>query len=89
MKHDIAQTSLESYIRLIGGGEMGKRQQQVFTYIAFHPSCSDKEIADGISLPINCVCGRRTELSKMGYIQSNGIKHDDKTNRNVQTWKVL
>ena len=85
----IAQTTLESFTSLHLEGELGTRRRQVFVFISIHPNCSDREISEGLKLPINCVCGRRSELVKNKYIKQRSIKYDEKTNRNVMTWEVL
>ena len=84
----IAQTTLESFTRLHEEGNLGARQKQIYTFVSFHPNCSDREISQGVGLPINCVVGRRSELARMGYLMQESIKHDEKTNRNVMTWRV-
>ena len=84
----IAQTTLESFTRLQEEGNLGARQKQIYTFVSFHPNCSDREISQGVGLPINCVVGRRSELARMGYLMQESIKHDEKTNRNVMTWRV-
>ena len=84
----IAQTTLESFTRLQIEGELGNRRRQVYVFVSLNPNCSDREISEGIGLPINCICGRRTELVRDGYLMQKSIKHDEKTNRNVMTWRV-
>lgn len=84
----IAQTTLESFVRLQEEGNLGNRQRQIYTFVSFHPNCSDREISQGVGLPINCVVGRRSELARMGYIVQESVKHDERTNRNVMTWRV-
>lgn len=84
----IAQTTLESFTRLQEEGNLGARQKQIYAFVSFHPNCSDREISQGVGLPINCVVGRRSELARMGYVMQESVKHDEKTNRNVMTWRV-
>lgn len=84
------QTSLISYVQLNLDVEvLGKRQQDVYTFICSHPGCSDREIVRGLGLPINCITGRRNELIKMGFVKQQGVKYDAETNRYVCGWESL
>ena len=84
----IRQTSLLSYIEL-KKEDLGKRQLQVYEFISAYPKCSDREIVKGTRMEINCVCGRRNELVKLGYVVDAGVKHDEITNRLVTIWSVV
>jgi hypothetical protein len=84
----VRQTSLLSYLEL-RKEDLGKKQLQVFEFISEYPGCSDREIVKGTGLEINCVCGRRNELVKMGYVVDDGVKHEIKTNRIVTKWRTL
>lgn len=89
MRTNMAQTSLESYIRLHEEGNMGKRQQQVYTQISGTPGISDREISETLGLPINSVCGRRNELVDKGFVVQKGLKYDETTKRMVMTWRSI
>lgn len=85
---NIRQTSILSYIEL-SKEDLGKKQLQVYKFISSYPKCSDREIMKGTGLEINCVCGRRNELVKMGYVVDVGVKYDEQTNRLVTIWSVV
>lgn len=82
------QTSLLSYLKLKEEGELGKKQIEVLKYIEAHPFCSDRGISAGLGMAINCVCGRRNELVKFGYVSIKGKKFDEVTKRDVIVWGV-
>lgn len=86
--HNSRQTKILSYFRLKDENGLGKAQSQVYSFISSYPKCSDREIMKGTGLAINCVCGRRNELVKMGYVIDAGVKHDERTNRLVTIWRV-
>ena len=83
------QTSIASYIALKEEKQLGRLQALVFEFISLHPNCSDKQIAEGTGLTINCTTGRRNELFRAGYISPKGKAYDEKTDRNVLVWGVL
>lgn len=84
----VGQTSLLSYVKLKAEGKLGEKQKAVMEYISTHPASSDREIAVGTKLTINCVCGRRNELMKMGLIEAHK-KYDHVTERFVQAWMMV
>jgi hypothetical protein len=47
---------------------LGERQQEVLECIEENFPCSDKQIADYLGLPINCITPRRGELEKKKLI---------------------
>jgi len=56
----VRQTSLLAYKEI--KPELGARQRQVFEVILTHPGLCNREIAQILNLPINCVTGRCKEL---------------------------
>ena len=81
----VQQTSLMSYSTL-RTEQLGAKQQKVLTFVSAHPRCTDREIMNGTGLTINCICGRRNELVRFGFIKEDGTKYDDETNREVLAW---
>ena len=72
----VQQTSLMSYSTL-RTEQLGAKQQKVLTFVSAHPRCTDRDIMKGTGLTINCVCGRRNELSRLGFVKEVGTKGDD------------
>jgi len=79
-------TSLESFMEILP--ELGELQGIVYNAIKTYPGLSNREIANVIGKPINCVTPRVKELRNMGLVVNIGIKFDEYTNRNVMIWKV-
>lgn len=89
-KHEsgVRQTSIQSYHKLINQDKLGPLQKKVFDFIKKYPGCSDREIALGTNLTINCVCGRRNELLNSSLIIQDKKKFDLTTKRNVLTYRI-
>ena len=79
-------TSLESFMEILP--ELGELQGIVYNTIKSHPGLSNREIANIIGKPINCVTPRVKELRNMNLVVNIGIKFDKYTNRNVLIWSV-
>lgn len=78
------ETSLEAYRSI---KPLGRRQQQVLSYITDNPECCNLDIAVGLDLPINSVTGRVKELAESARIYPYGHK-TSKTGRRAITWRI-
>lgn len=82
------QNSIDSYIELVGNGELGERQVEVLRFIHQHPNCSYNDIARVLHLHHNTVTARIKELRDMGYIKLSGNKVDDFTHKTNNIYRV-
>jgi hypothetical protein len=80
----IQQTSLEAFN--IVYADLGDRQREVYDIIRDNFGICNKEIAEKLLLPINCITGRVKELRDLGMVMHDSYKIND--NRRVMTWKV-
>ncbi len=81
---NVQQTSLEAYHILYD--DLGNRQKEVLDVIRDNPGVCNKEIAEMLLLPINCVTGRVKELRELRFVVDDGVKVFE--NRKVLCWKV-
>lgn len=65
---------------------LNEKQQKVLEAIISLGKCYDRQIADYLKWPINCVCNRRGELLKMGKIECLGLTKNE-AGRAVQQYK--
>lgn len=78
--------SLMAYVDLLES--IGQRQMQVYKCIEENENISNREIAEKLYLPINCVTGRVKELRDRKLVLQSGNKIDQITKKQVSTWKV-
>jgi hypothetical protein len=79
--HLTQQTSLFAFQNLT---HLGARQKAV--YDTLRTPMTDKQIAEKLGWEINCVCGRRNELVKMGMVRKAGVVKQD--GRSAILWEV-
>ena len=65
---------------------IGNKQQDVLIQIHIHPDSTDKQIAQYLNWPINCITNRRGELEKKGLVVSSGVVVQN--GRKAHIWKV-
>ncbi len=68
----IQQTSLINYEQI--KPELGKRQQQIYSYFCFYVELTNLELSQKSGLPINQVTPRVLELRQAGLIERKGVK---------------
>lgn len=61
---------------------------RVYDIIAQRGPITDREIANCLDWPINCVTGRRHELVELGFVASAGKIKDKLTGMTVHAWTV-
>jgi DNA-binding Lrp family transcriptional regulator len=79
----IRDTSLDTYIRL--RNYLGEKQIEIYRYIRENSYISRKEIAKGLNVEINTVCGRVKELLQIGLVKEGAKKICPYTNNEVHS----
>jgi predicted ArsR family transcriptional regulator len=84
----VRQTSLEVYYDIITEGMLGDMQKAVFEVFKDYGNMTNKQIADRLELPINCVTPRTNELVKFNLVE---VKERVKQNngRSAIVWGLV
>lgn len=80
------ETSLEAYESI--KAFLGKRQKQVFEFMHGKGAMTDREISDGMNIPINCITNRRGELVELKLVKFAGYKTGS-SGRRAMLWDAV
>jgi hypothetical protein len=79
-------TSLMSWVELQPA--LGERQAAVHTELGRLKRATNKDLAEALGWPINCVTPRVLELRKMGLVMDDG-EATQANNRRAKVWKII
>ena len=82
-KHGPQDTQVESFHAL---GDRADRQREVLEWLKDNGPACNREIAAGLSWPVNRVTPRIYELRELELVKDAGRKWDSDTARNVHVW---
>lgn len=83
----IQETSKEAYKDV--KSSLGMRHKQVILALVTLKRANNREIAQYLNMPINCITGRVNELRKMNRIEQDSIKVDNITKRPTIKWRLI
>ena len=81
-------TSLKCYHEIKREGLLGRMQEMVYDCVHNNPDVTDKDIAEMLSLSINCVTPRRGELVDMGLVYCSGTVKQ-LNGRSARVWRLV
>ena len=86
----VKDTSWQAYQEILRGGVAVKQAEKVLQVINYFPEgVTRAQLAQGMSMPINSVCGRVNELLKAEVIYVSGTGKCPVTGRTVEMLKVV
>ena len=83
-RHGVQRTSIEAF-RAFSEDELSDRQQHVLACLRTGGPASNREIAERIHWPINCVTPRVLELRERGLVENVGVRVNS-SGRNEHVW---
>ena len=84
----IKETSFFAYQDLKQSGKVLSQKLKVFFYIKDNPNVSRTQIAKGLNIGINAVCGRVNKLLEEGHIEVAEISPCPITGKKVEKLRV-
>lgn len=84
-KNKLEQTSLLAFENNVK--KFSKNEEIVFDVIKKFPGLNNREIAESLGWPVNCVTGRVYSLRKKGVVIFAGVKIDSVTHQKTDTWR--
>lgn len=86
----VKDTSWQAYQEILRGGVAVKQAEKVLQVINYFPEgVTRAQLAQGMNMPINSVCGRVNELLKAEVIYVSGAGKCPVTGRTVEMLKVV
>lgn len=86
----VKDTSWQAYQEILRGGVAVKQAEKVLQVINYFPEgVTRAQLAKGMNMPINSVCGRVNELLKAEVIYVSGTGKCPVTGRTVEMLKVV